>query len=94
MIKNSLVKFAASIIVTLVICAVGISADAPAADGTINDVITTEPVVTDTSNVNDELNDAESKNKTVSAALLLSTVCGALVIIALIYRGRDKGKYL
>lgn len=35
-----------------------------------------------------------SEGKALSAVLLLSSVSGALVVIALIYRGVDKAKYL
>ncbi|MCI8388070.1 MAG: hypothetical protein HFE63_06335 [Clostridiales bacterium] len=90
---KKLVGFAVAVIMS-VMCAISVSADSPSPEGTINDVITTEPVVTDTSHIDNELSEIETKNKTVSAVLLLSTVSGALVVIALIYRGRDKGKYL
>lgn len=36
----------------------------------------------------------DSDNKAASAALLLTGVIGAMVVSVLIYRGRDKGKYL
>lgn len=43
----------------------------------------------------DEASEGEaSEGKALSAVLLLSSVSGALVVIALIYRGVDKAKYL
>jgi len=63
-----------------------------AADTDVTETVTVETAVT--ASESDSLNEEETKNKMLSAVLLLSTVSGAMIIIALIWRGVDKAKYL
>ena len=55
--------------------------------------MTADPV-SETVTVNEGTGKEVSAEKRLGGVLLVSSVCGAMVIAALIWRGRDKTKYL
>ena len=81
--KKIFVTFIAALIL-----AVPVSADTGSAE-------TTTPPASETLAVDGGDTDKEvSAEKRLGGVLLVSSVCGAMVIAALIWRGRDKTKYL
>ncbi len=76
-----------SALVAALILAVPVSADTGSVDTTAESV---GGIVTVDENTDKEV----SAEKRLGGVLLVSSVCGAMVIAALIWRGRDKTKYL
>lgn len=76
-----------SALVAALILAVPVSADTGSVDTPAESV---GGIVTVDENTGKEA----SAEKRLGGVLLVSSVCGAMVIAALIWRGRDKNKYL
>ena len=74
-------------LVAALILAVPVSADTGSVD-------TTAECVGGIVTVDENTGKEASAEKRLGGVLLVSSVCGAMVIAALIWRGRDKTKYL
>ena len=79
-------KIIAALVAALILSA-PVSADTGSAE-------TTTPPASETLAVGGDTDKEVSAEKRLGGVLLVSSVCGAMVIASLIWRGRDKTKYL